>query len=140
MANDLLYLTGKSIITIDGESATTPFSGTGKDMDIHISFAGNPNTYTSIGDYTIELTMDVGGQKIKQNIPVQGFMGSGSWRQDGNKLLITDKATGKDQTSTITQLDSKTLKIQWGGTLSTPNPYNIPLTVVVNGTYVFERE
>lgn len=132
--------TGSSTTNYGGESTTAPFSGTGKDMDAHISFASNPNTYTSTGDYTIELTMDMGGEKITQDYPVQDFMGSGSWSRTGNKVTITDKATGKSAPATILQLDDNTLKIQWGGNLATANSAEMPVTVTVNGTYVFERE
>lgn len=132
--------TGATTTIFDGESITTPFSGTGKEMNVHISFAANPNTFTSTGDYTVELTMDAGGQQIKQDFPIQGFMGSGSWSREGNKLSVTDEATGKLQLSTIVQLDDKTLKVQWGGALDATNPYDMQETMVVNGTYVFARE
>jgi hypothetical protein len=131
--------TGTSTVVIDGQSASSPFSGTGKDIDASISFAQD-NTYTSEGSYTIALTMGVGGQQIKEDMPIQGFMGSGTWKKDGNKVMITDDATGNNETCTILQLDDKTLKMQWGGTLSPANSYNTPVTLTVNGTYVFERE
>lgn len=132
--------TGTSIVTYQGESSTTPFSGIGKDMDLHIIFSTNPNNYNSNGNYTITLTTSVDGQEFKLDYPINGFMGSGTWAKDGNTLVITDKETGKPQSATITQLDDKTMKILWGGDLVSSNSYNMPVKVVVNGTYVFERE
>ncbi|TAM93311.1 MAG: hypothetical protein EPN39_20395 [Chitinophagaceae bacterium] len=132
--------TGTSTVNYDGESFITQFSGSGKDMNLHISFSANPNTYNSNGDYTITLTMSVLGQEIQQDFTINGFMGSGTWTKDGTTLVVTDKETGKSQPATIMQLDDKTIKILWGGDLTPSNAYNMPVKVVVNGTYVFERE
>jgi hypothetical protein len=45
--------TGTSTSIVEGQSFTTPFSGVGKDMNVSVTFAEDPNTYTSRGDYTI---------------------------------------------------------------------------------------
>jgi hypothetical protein len=58
-------------------------------------------------------------------------------------LIITNDATGQDQTSTITQMDDHTLKLRWGGAADALSPssfYDMPITVAANGIYVFERE
>lgn len=132
--------TGTSTATVDGQSFTTPFSGVGKDIDVSMTFAEDPNTFTIKGGYTIAITMDAGGQQVTQDVPINGFAGSGTWKKDGNQVIVTNEATGKDATWMILQLDDKTLKVHVTGPLSPVNSYNIPLTVVVNAIYVFERE
>lgn len=131
---------GSSISTYEGQSTTAPFSGTGKDMDLHLFFSENPNKYISNGDYTIQFTMAMEDQEVTQDVVIQGFMGSGSWTRDGNKINTTNAETGQVQTCTITQLDEHTLKMLWGGTLVTTESYGVKVVVTVNGIYLFERE
>lgn len=132
--------TGTSVVQTGGEPFTTHFSGTGKNMDLHLSFAVNPKTFSSHGDYTITLTASFEGQELQQDYTINGFMGGGTWEKRGTTLTVTDKETGKLQSAIISKLDNKTMEILWSGDIASSNPYGMPVTVTVNGTYVFERE
>lgn len=130
--------TGTSGVQIGGYP--THFSGTGKNMDLHLSFAVNPKTFSSRGDYTITLTASFEGQELQQDYTINGFMGGGTWEKIGTTLTVTDKETGKPQSAIISKLDNKTMEIRWGGDIAPSNSYGMPATVTVNGTYVFEKE
>lgn len=74
-------------------------------------------------------------------MPVHDFMGNGSWKIDGKKLIVTTQA-GEKQTATIAELNDKSMKILWGGikTVTQLGVPVLPIDLKVKGTYTFEKE
>ena len=97
---------GTSTTEVAGQSITAQFTGTGFDMDLDIEFTENPNDYNTSGDYSIHLISEVQGQTIEQDWTNQGFIGAGTWVQDGD--IITVSTSGQpDQEATIVSIDNK---------------------------------
>lgn len=136
-AIDIRYA-GTSTSTMDGFTFSTNFTGTGYDQDLVINFDESPNTYTSSGDYSIELSMNANGQTITQHWTNQGFIDGGSWSREGNELTISSETSGP-QACTILELTESTLRLGYNSTQTTQQN-GMTVTATVAGTYTFERQ
>jgi len=128
---------GTSSSAIGGVTQTFPFTGSGYDMDLKISFEDNPKEYTAQGDYSIQLVVDVAGQMLEVPWTNVDFIGNGEWEKDGNTLSVT-ASTGEVQTATITELTDSKMVIAWDFVASTTQQGTV-MTQNVNGTYTFEK-
>jgi hypothetical protein len=121
------------------------FTGTGKDMDLTLTFNENPNTYVSKGSYTIALKTTMAGMTTNEDRKIEEFMLPGTWAQDGKKLTITSTANGQTQTqeATIVEQTATTLKIQWDVVINEEDYQGVEgmdLSNNTRGTYTFKRK
>jgi hypothetical protein len=114
---DIKYA-GTSTTTIQGMSFPSTFTGTGYDMDLTLAFSEDPNTYTTTGDYSIELTSTFQGQNMTYNWTNQDFLGNGTWTLSGEELTIRSQGVDEQKT-TILELTATTLKLGYDMTNTT---------------------
>ena len=120
-----------------GVSYTSTFTGEGTNMDLQISFAENPNTYTTTGSYDILLTTMLNGQSLISTWTNADFVGNGSWSRTGDTLTFTD-SNGETSEVTIVSLTDSTLKVNWQFT-NVQVTQGATSTSNVDGMYTFER-
>jgi|SRR5690606_786860 hypothetical protein len=108
-----LAYSGTSVYTAGGESFTTNFSAVALDFhDCIINFNQN-GTLTSVGEgYTVELTMEMMGQEMTQEMFVGSFFQSGTWEINGNTLILTNTEMEEPVEYQIIESNSTTLKLQ----------------------------
>ncbi|HZH69185.1 MAG TPA: lipocalin family protein [Flavobacteriaceae bacterium] len=89
------------------------YNGYGKDIDSQTTFTTNPNTVSSVGNLTIVMTIEMLGDGITEEFPVDfsEYVSSGTWEIDGDVLTIVD-ADGNAASYQIEQLTSTTLVLQ----------------------------
>lgn len=128
--------TGTTTASQQGAEFEADFTGEGVDMDLKINF-NNDMSYTTSGDYSIILTTSFFGQSIEQRYDAAGFVGAGTWSQDGNQIVITSGT----ETNTLTVLENSgnTLKVEWNHVEESVEQ-GTAQTLNINGTYTFERQ
>ena len=99
---------GKLVTSVLGQESVSTFVVTGKDYNAKIVFSANPNTYVSSGSYTsVTKTTTLGTTETEET--EDSFDDSGTWKVEGNKLIIS--APGEpDQITEITKLEAKKLE------------------------------
>jgi len=104
-----LTYSGMTTTSASGMTIDADFTGRGKDMDFTTTFQANPNTVTSSGSYTIELTTTVMGSSTTDDYEFDEALSDGTWELKGNKLIIT---SGSDsQEGIITNQTSTSLEV-----------------------------
>jgi Lipocalin-like domain len=116
----------------DGVSVTSTFTSTGKNFASTVTFKSD-GTYTSGGTYTAVLSLVFAGQTIVNEVNVPEFAGSGTWKIEGNKLIVTD-ANGKASTGDI--LENTAQKFRYKINID-QTTINSGFTVTYTGTYNF---
>jgi len=131
-----LDYTGSTITEIpDVEIPVLDFEGNGRDLDLSIEFL--ESTFTSEGSYTIDLTMEFGGQSSTVPYPVQGFIGVGDWSMEGNTLTISTPGA-EPYPAEINQVDDNTMTLNYILTIDNSQPGAI-VTSNVDLTYTLTR-
>lgn len=130
--------TGTAHYSLLGTPQQSNFTGVGKDIDVHVALSESPNVITAQGGYTISVSMSVLGTPQNYDLPVQNFLGSGTWTKSGNTLSVTT-TTGATQSATIVDQDKTTLTLSQDSTVSTTYQ-NAPVELDMHGTYIFTRE
>ncbi|WP_375561520.1 hypothetical protein ACE193_02885 [Bernardetia sp. OM2101] len=128
--------TGTTTASQQGVEFEADFEGEGVDMDLEMQFDNNMN-YTTSGDYSIILTTSFFGQSIEQRYDAVGFVGAGTWSQDGDQIIIS--SGGETNTLTVLENSGNTLKVEWNHTQEVEEQ-GTTQTLDVNGTYTFERQ
>lgn len=128
-------------VTATADALPLPVSGSytvsGKDITAQVTFTESstedPNTFTSSGGFTIEAeatfpTLDP--ITFEETIP--DFIGSGEWRVEGNRLIISSE--GEEQFFEISNLtaESITLKVPINETVEEQG-----FTLEITGIQVF---
>ena len=132
-----LNYAGTSKTSTGGFEVAADFTGTGKDMNMTITFKENPATFTSQGKYTITLTTTTMGQSVTEDYPFEGFLTNGTWVLKGKVLTVT--GTGGTQEATIIEQTSTTLKMEWNLTQTT-SVQGVTVVKNVHGTYTFQKK
>lgn len=101
---------GTTTTTSQGGSVKADYTGTGKDIDVTVTFNENPNTVTSEGSYVIVLKTTMQGQTTTEEYPFDEAFSDGTWTLSGNALTITD--VDGPQTATILEQTKTTLKMR----------------------------
>ncbi len=127
---------GTTTASQQGVEFEADFEGEGVDMDLQMQFDNNMN-YTTSGDYSIILTTSFFGQSIEQRYDAVGFVGAGTWSQDGNQIIITSGT--ETNTLTILENSGNNLKVEWDHIEETEQQ-GTTQTLNVNGIYTFERQ
>lgn len=63
------------------------FTSVGKDFKAQVTF-NKDGTYVSSGTYNVVVTTTVDGQTTTLEQPISEFLGTGTWKRDGNKLTV----------------------------------------------------
>jgi hypothetical protein len=132
---------GTSTVAVMGIESKSTFTGTGKEMNLTVTFTEDPNKFTSQGDYVIALKTTTQGQTINSDFPIDGFMIDGTWSLNGKTLTI--EGDGRKQEATIIEQTATTLKMKWDYTQTTTNTdagFEVVTSSDVKGTYTFTRK
>ena len=103
--------TGTAQVEVQGFPVTVNLTGEGYDLDFSYTLAENPNTATSEGNYSMEVTASVLGQsqtEYRENVPADF---SGPWEQNGDTLTLTFE--GEEVIANIIELTETTLVLQF---------------------------
>lgn len=79
---------GNTTTTISGQTTEADFIGVGQNLDYIIEFSDNPNEFSSVGSYDIELTTTVSGQTSTTLQPINDASSSGTYTLDGNTITF----------------------------------------------------
>jgi hypothetical protein len=132
---------GTSSTVVMGIESKATFTGTGKNMNLIVTFTEDPNKFTSQGDYVIALKTTIQGQTIDTDYPVTGFMTDGTWSVSGKTLTV--EGDGGKQEATIIEQTATTLKMKWDHTqttTTTESGIEIVSSMAVKGTYTFTKK
>lgn len=116
--------TGTAQTEVQGIPVRVNLVGEGYDLNFTYTLTENPNTATSEGSYSMEVTARVLGQsqtEIRENIPADF---SGPWSQNGDTLTLT--VEGEEVIANITELTETTLILE----------FNVERTEMMNGVEV----
>jgi len=123
---------GTSTIEILGQKSTSTFVISSKDHQATVSFGQNPNTFVSQGSYTSVITTNTAGVKETQEVPFEDFTSTGTWKLDGNTLIISSPGTD-DQKAEITKLDANNLEYK---VLVNQTVEELGFQITSKGTYI----
>lgn len=113
--------TGTAQTEVQGIPVRVNLVGEGYDLNFTYTLTENPNTATSEGNYSMEVTASVLGQsqtEFRENVPVDF---SGPWSQNGDTLTLT--VDGEEVIANIIELTETSLILE----------FNIEKTEMVNG-------
>ncbi len=136
--SDLAGTWNLSELSIDGTANISgipigiPVEGEGKNLNAKIVVTHQPNNITASGNFVIELTINVPGSAVTQDIPfnLDVLVGDGTWSLNNNgEFIITDNIGS--QTFDIKEFDGSILKIRTQEEV--PVPYN-GTTILVDAT------
>ncbi len=134
---DLTY-SGSTTTTVAGISPIkADFTGFGKDMDLTTTFNADPNTVTSEGSYTIEITTTVLGMSETEEVEFEEAIMDGTWELNGKTLTVTNP--GGTQEGTIVSQTSTSMKIKVSID-QTESGAGYTVRTRVNGTYTFVKQ
>lgn len=102
---------GETTGTIQGQTISSTFVGVGYDVNYTLTFGENPNSFTTDGSYSIELTTTTLGQTTVQNTENISFLEDGIWEISGDQLTITLNSSGQASPGTIVELTDTMLKL-----------------------------
>ena len=107
----LTELTFEGSTSVPGPTGvlTTNFSGEGFDMDLTMGFLAD--TYTTEGDFGVNLEIEVAGVTDTSELTNLSPFGDGTWTRENDKLLFTPSG-GTEQEATILELNASTLKME----------------------------
>lgn len=128
---------GSTTTTAQGASAKADFTGKGKNMNLITTFTTNPNTVTSEGTFTVELTTNYMGQTVTEEYDMDETVPSGTWSLNGNILTVTN-STGS-QTATIVEQTATTLKLK-SEVNESQTDQGITITAKLDVTYTFTKQ
>jgi len=114
------------------------FVGTAFDVDLSISFSEFPPSYTTNGNYSILVTYDPQGQPYEKELTNQGFLETGRWVLDGDKVGVTT-INGDVFEATIVSLDESKLVLQTENMEVTDAP-SFRVTTEVDQMITFARQ
>lgn len=107
-----LEYSGNSTTTFLDQSFTVPFNGVGQNMDMSLIFNESPQNFTTNGTYDIELSYDLQGQPVTQQIQGLPFLvPSGEWALEGNEITLTSGSL-EPQIAKIISFDKEKLVMQ----------------------------
>lgn len=102
---------GNSTTTVSGVTATATFKWTGKNFAAKLVF-NTDGSYTSSGSYTQVLTTIAAGQTITQEIPLNDFFGTGTYKISGKTMTAT-ASDGTSSTAEILEQTSTKLRFKY---------------------------
>jgi hypothetical protein len=103
---------GTGTTTFAGTTTTVDYNAVGKNMNSFVEFKENPNEYSSMGSFDLELTVTTGGQTTTSTYPFSGDFDDGTWEKNGNTLSIANK-NGEMIEGTIVELSGNSLKLTY---------------------------
>ena len=89
-----------------GSKTSATFVQSSKDHNAKTVFEQNPNTYVSTGSYTAINIITAPGVNSTQEATLQDFKQSGTWKLEGNMLVIKNPGE-PEQRGEIIRLDTK---------------------------------
>lgn len=128
---------GVTTAIIEGEELKNTYRGVGSDMNLTLQMKESPNEYVSSGGYTITLYLDYAGQEMDIPVVIDGFMGSGIWRLDGDVLTVT-QADQTVQSCKIVSLEEEELVIDFSESI-VQNYMGVVVNNIIDGTVHFKR-
>lgn len=129
---------GMSTTVAGGETSASSVAGTGRDINFMISFKAN-GTYTSSGNYTVDLSYEFGGQTFTQPYIVSDFLKSGTYELMDQEMTITRDEDGEISIATIRELSSEVLIFELQQT-ETSTGQGTSSTIVINGEFQLRRQ
>lgn len=111
---------GSTKTVVSSQSTQAEFIGVGHNLDYIIQFYKNPNEYSGIRSYDIELTTTVLGQRSTMQQPINNASSNGTYIIDGSTITFegTVLSTGNtivgdqlDNEATIAELTDTTLRL-----------------------------
>jgi len=123
---------GVSNSEFQGQKLTSTFVLSSKDHNATVVFSENPNTFVSKGSYTAIFTSTLAGVKDTQETPFVDFTSTGTWKIEGNMLIIS-YAGEPDQKAEITRLDANNLEYK---VLVNETIEDLGFKVTATGTYI----
>jgi hypothetical protein len=128
---------GTTTTTAQGASVKADFTGTGKALNLTVTFKDNPKVVTNEGSYTIVLKTTIMGQTSTDEYPLEEAFTDGTWALDGKTLRITG-ANGTDK-ATIIEQTSTTLKVSVNESESETDQ-GITIATNLQATYTFKKK
>lgn len=128
---------GKTTTTVEGNTATADFTGTGKDMDFITTFSKDPNEVVGLGSYTIVLKTTMAGQTTTEEYPFDEILSDGTWSLSGNTLTVTED--NESQEVTVLEQTSTTMKLRVIID-ETQSVQEVTLTTKVEAVYTFTKQ
>jgi hypothetical protein len=128
---------GTTTTTAQGASIKADFTGTGKNMNLTVTFKETPKVVTNEGSYSIDLKTTIMGQTSTDQYDFDEVFTNGTWALDGNTLTITssngtEKATIVEQSSTILKLKVDTTE--------TETDQGMTVTTNIQINYTFKKK
>lgn len=101
---------------ISGTFAGSTYSAVGVDLEDITMNMKEDGTYVSEGEsITVDVTITVFGEEIKERETTENPFGSGTWEKDGDFLLIVNDGDTEVQKYDIVELTSSKLSIKMDG-------------------------
>jgi hypothetical protein len=123
---------GKITTEILGQSSTATFVTSSRDHNATVVLGENPNTYNSSGSYTAVVKTTTAGVTETQESPFEDFNLTGTWKLDGNMLIVTTPGE-PEQKAEITRLDANNLEYK----LIVNETFNeFGFKIITTGTYI----
>ena len=102
---------GRFTGTVEGIPASGSFTAEGKNITTQIVFVeGTENTFTSSGGFTLEISILIPLQDplvVEEDFP--DYLGNGSWRVEGNNLILT--VSSEESAYTVTNLTAMNMSL-----------------------------
>ena len=102
---------GRFTGTVEGIPVSGSFTAEGKSITTQIVFVeGTENTFTSSGGFTLEISILIPLQDplvVEEDFP--DYLGNGSWRVEGNNLILT--VSSEESAYTVTNLTAMNMSL-----------------------------
>ncbi len=131
-----IHYEGTSVTSDGTNSFETVYMGDGVNMDLSMTFDGD-QTFSSEGDYGIDLTATVSGQSFPISWTNIGFQSTGTWEFNDPTLSIIDAAGESAEMDVIEVNDTQLKFMQTINTVETQNGSTV--TQDINATFTFEK-
>jgi len=131
-----IHYEGTSVTNSAGVTVETMYVGDGVNMDLEITFDSD-QTFSSEGDYGIDLTATVSGQSFPVSWTNIGFQSNGTWEFNDPTLSIVD-SSGESAAMDVIEVSETQLKfMQTISTVETQNGASV--TQDIDATFTFEK-
>lgn len=129
-----INFTGTGAAEIQVVPVTADVDGEGYDIDYTVTFDEDPNTVSTVGNFSVEATATLQGQTYTESEEGIALDFSGPWSQDGNTVALTIE--GEEVIANIVELTETSLVLQFIiERVETINGISITADLDVNASY-----